>query len=73
MNKVKDEVLKLSKAEQYEIYEAIESNLFGEKEEIEFTSEQMDFINERLAIIDSGKAAFINPEQLKQELDKLIG
>lgn len=33
----------------------------------------MDFINERLAIIDSGKATFISPEQLKTELDKLIG
>lgn len=72
MGKLKDEVMRLSKAEQYEIYEAIESRLFGGKEAA-FTKEQMDFINERLAIIDSGKATFISPEQLKQDLDKLIG
>jgi hypothetical protein len=30
MGKLKEDVLKLSKAEQYEIYEAIESSLFGE-------------------------------------------
>ncbi len=33
MGKLKDEIMKLSKAEQYEIYEAIESRLFGEKNE----------------------------------------
>ncbi len=69
MSELKKDVLKLSKAEQYEIYEAIESELFGE-EQRSLTKEQMEFINERLAIIDSGKATFINPEQLKRELDK---
>ena len=71
MSKLKDEVMKLPKAEQYEIYEAIESKLFGEQEQ-PLTKEQMEFINERLAIIDSGKATFVSPEQLKEELDKLI-
>jgi len=72
MSKLKDNVLKLSKAEQYEIYEAIESKLFGEDQQT-LTKEQMKFVNERLAIIDSGKATFVNPEQLKQELEKMIG
>ena len=71
MSKLKDDVMKLSKAEQYEIYEAIESKLFGENQRA-LTKEQMDFVNKRLAIIDSGKATFVNPEQLKQELDKMI-
>ncbi len=71
MGKIKRDVLKLSKAEQYEIYEAIESELFGEKEQ-SLTDEQMEFINERLAIIDSGKATFVNPEQLRKELDIMI-
>jgi hypothetical protein len=72
MSKLKNEVMKLSKAEQYEIYEAIESGLFGESKET-LTKEQMDFISERLAIIDSGKATFVSPDQLRQELDKIIG
>lgn len=72
MNRLKDEVRKLSKAEQYEIYEEIESRLFGEKPEV-LTKEQMDFVNERLATIDSGKATYISPDQLRQELDKITG
>jgi hypothetical protein len=72
MSKLKDEILKLSKAEQYEIYEAIESNLFDERSRA-LTKEQMEFINERLAIVDSGKATFVSPEQLRQELDKITG
>ena len=71
MRKLKDEVMKLPKAEQYEIYEAIESKLFGEEDQ-SLTKEQMKFINERFAIIDSGKATFVSPEQLKEELDKII-
>lgn len=71
MGKLKEDVLKLSKAEQYEIYEAIESKLFGENGQT-LTKEQMDFVNERLEIIDSGKATFVNPEQLKDELDRMI-
>lgn len=49
MGKIKSDVLKLSKAEQYKIFEAIESELFGEEEQ-SLTDEQMEFINERLAI-----------------------
>ena len=71
MNKLKDVVMKLSKAEQYEIYEAIESKLFGEDLQ-SLTKDQLKFVNERLAIIDSGKATFVNPDQLKEELDKII-
>jgi hypothetical protein len=71
MSKLKDDVMKLSKAEQYEIYEAIESKLFGEDLQY-LTKEQMEFINERLAIIDSGKATFISPDQLKKELDEIM-
>ena len=71
MSELKKEVLKLSKAEQYEIYEAIESKLFGEEHEF-LTDEQKEFINERLAILDSGKATFIDPEQLRKELDIML-
>ena len=71
MSNLKEDVLKLPKAEQYEIYEAIESKLFGEEQQT-LTKEQMDFINERLAIIESGKATFDDPELLKKDLDKMI-
>ncbi len=72
MSKLKDKVMKCSKAEQFEIYEAIESKLFGENQS-SLTKEQMDFVNERLSIIDSGAATFVSPEQLRQELDKITG
>ena len=71
MNNLKEQVLKLSRGEQYEIYEAIESKLFGEEQQT-LTKEQKEFINERLSIIDSGKATFVDPELLKRELDKII-
>jgi hypothetical protein len=71
MSKLKDDVMKLSKAEQYEIYEAIESKLFGEDLQ-SLSKEQMEFVNERLAVIDSGKATFISPDQLKEELEEII-
>jgi hypothetical protein len=72
MSKLKDEVMKCSKAEQFEIYEAIESKLFVENPTT-LTKEQLEFVNERLAIIDSGKATFLSPEQLRHELDKITG
>ncbi|MEO8109158.1 MAG: hypothetical protein ABI594_03955 [Ginsengibacter sp.] len=71
MDTIKRDVLKLSKAEQYEIYEAIESELFGEGQQ-QLTDEQMVFINERLEIIQSGNATYISPEQLRKELDIMI-
>ena len=40
MSNLKEDVLKLPKAEQYEIYEAIESKLFGEEQQT-LTKEQM--------------------------------
>jgi hypothetical protein len=72
MSKLKDEVMKCSKAEQFEIYEAIESKLFGESPTA-LTKEQLEFVNERLAIIDSGTATFLSPEQLRHELAKITG
>ena len=72
MSKLKDEVMKLSVEEQFEIYEAIESKLFGENPTT-LTKEQLEFVNERLAIIDSGNATFVSPEQLRHELDKITG
>ncbi len=71
MSKLRDDVMKLSKAEQYEIYEATESKLFGEDMQ-SLTAAQMKFVNERLSIIDSGKATFIGPDQLREELEKII-
>lgn len=72
MSKLKDEVMKCSKAEQFEIYEVIESKLFGENQ-TSLTKEQMEFVNKRLAIIDSGAATYLSPEKLRQELDKITG
>ncbi len=69
MSNLKKDVLRLSKAEQYEIYAAIESELFGE-EQRSFTNKQIEFINVRLAMIDSGKSTFVSPELLKKGLDK---
>ena len=71
MRNLKDDIMKLSKAEQYEIYEAIESKLFGEDVQ-SLTKQQMEFVNERLAIVNSGNAIFISPEQLKKELEEII-
>ncbi len=34
-----------------------------------FSEDQMEFVNERLSIIDSGNATFINSDQLKKELE----
>ncbi|HEX7847929.1 MAG TPA: hypothetical protein VF476_19145 [Chitinophagaceae bacterium] len=72
MGKLKDDILKLSKAEQYELYEALELNLFGEEQRT-LTKDQLDFINERLAIVDAGKARFISPDELRKELDNILG
>ena len=72
MPELKENVLKLSKPEQYEIYEAIEANLFGQVDEAALTDEQMKFIEQRLSLIDRGKAVFIHPDQLKSELDNLL-
>lgn len=71
MPNLKEDIMKLSKAEQYEIYEAIESKLFGEDIPV-LTKKQMEFVNERLAIIDAGTATFISPEKLREELEEII-
>ncbi len=72
VSKLKCKVLKLSKAEQYEIYEAIESNFLGEKEETSvLTTEQMDFVNERLAKFESGNYTAYTIEDLTFRLRQL--
>jgi hypothetical protein len=71
MSNLEDDVMKLSKAEQDEIYKAMGSKLFGEDLQ-SLSKEQMEFVNERLAVIDSGKATFISPDQLKEELEEII-
>lgn len=72
MNQLKNDVLKLSRAEQYEIYDAIESTLFG-KDSQSLTNEQLAFLDERLEILNSGMAGFITPDQLKAELEEITG
>jgi hypothetical protein len=62
--------MRLSKAEQYEIYGAIEYKLFGEDIQ-SIIKQQVKFVNERLTIIDSEKATFISQKQLKKELEEI--
>lgn len=65
--------MKLSKAEQYEIYSAIESNLFGERPQQSPAKQLSAFINKRLAMVSSGKGNYMTPEQLRRQLDAMIG
>lgn len=73
MKRLKDDVMKLSKAEQYEIYAAIESNLFGERSHRSSSKQQVSFINRRVNMVAAAKGAYMNPEQLRRELDNMIG
>lgn len=70
MNKLKDEVLKLPVEEQFEIYNTLQEK-FEKPEDFELTSEQMEFINERLAILESGNYTSYTIEDLKARLNTL--
>lgn len=73
MKRLKDDVMKLSKAEQYEIYMAIAANLFGDNDHKSLSNEQMTFINTRSRVANSHKENYVSPEQLRRQLDDMIG
>lgn len=70
MRKLKDEVLKLPVEEQFEIYNTLQEK-FEKPEDFELTPEQMEFINERLAILESGNYTTLTIEDLKARLEVL--
>lgn len=70
MSKLKDEILKLPVEEQFEIYNTLQEKFEG-TEELNLSSEQMEFINERLAILDSGNYTAYTIEDLKARLEAL--
>jgi hypothetical protein len=72
MKRLKEDVLKLSKADQYEIYEAIRVNLFEENEQPS-TKRKIAFLNGRMSMVNAGKGKYMSPEQLRRELDDMIG
>ncbi|HEX2628530.1 MAG TPA: hypothetical protein VHM26_05960 [Chitinophagaceae bacterium] len=71
MKRLKDDVMKLSKAEQYEIYVALGFNLFGEQPG-QLLTKQSAFINTRSNPVDS-QTKYMNQEQLRKDLDNMIG
>jgi hypothetical protein len=71
MSKLKDEVLKLPVEEQFEIYNALQKK-FEKPEDFELSPEQLEFVNERLAIIDSGNYTTQTIEDLKARLEALL-
>jgi hypothetical protein len=70
MSKLKDEVLKLPVEEQFEIYNTLQEK-FEKSETIELTPEQLELINERLAILESGNYTSYTIDDLKARLDAL--
>ena len=70
MSKLKDDVMKLPVEEQFEIYNALQDK-FEKTEDFELTPEQMEFINERLSILETGNYTAYTIEDLKARLDAL--
>jgi hypothetical protein len=70
MSKLKDEVLKLPVEEQFEIYNTLQEK-FEKSEPFELTPEQLELINERLAILESGNYTSYTIDDLKARLDAL--
>jgi hypothetical protein len=70
MSKLKDEVLKLPVEEQFEIYNTLQEK-FEKSESFELTPEQLELINERLAILESGNYTSYTIDDLKARLDAL--
>jgi hypothetical protein len=70
MSKLKDEVMKLSVEEQFEIYNTLQEKFEG-TDDFELTTEQINFINERLAILDSGNYTAYTIDDLKARLEVL--
>lgn len=70
MGKLKDDVLRLPVEEQFEIYNALQEK-FEKPEDFELSPEQMEFINERLSILESGNYTSYTIDDLKARLDAL--
>ena len=70
MRKLKDEVMRLSEEEQFEIYNTLQEK-FEKPEDFELTPAQMKFINRRLAILESGNYTAYTIEDLKARLAAL--
>jgi hypothetical protein len=70
MSKLKDEVMKLSVEEQFEIYNTLQEKFEG-TDDFELTTEQINFINERLAILESGNYTAYTIDDLKARLEVL--
>jgi putative addiction module component (TIGR02574 family) len=70
MSKLKDEVMKLSVEEQFEIYNTLQEK-FEKPDDFELTTEQMNFIHERLDILESGNYTAYNIDDLKARLEVL--
>ena len=68
MSKLKDEIMNLPVEEQFEIYNTLQEK-FEKPEDFELTPEQMEFINERLDILESGNYTSYTIEDLKARLE----
>ena len=68
MGKLKDEIMNLPVEEQFEIYNTLQEK-FENPEDFELTPEQMEFINERLDILESGNYTSYTIEDLKARLE----
>ena len=66
--KLKDEIMNLPVEEQFEIYNTLQEK-FEKPEDFELTPEQMEFINERLDILESGNYTSYTIEDLKARLE----
>ena len=67
MSKLKDEIMNLPVEEQFEIYNTLQE--FQKPEDFEVTPEQMEFINQRLDILESGNYTSYTIEDLKARLE----
>ena len=56
--------------EQFDIYNTLQEK-FEKPEDFELTPEQMEFINERLAILESGHCPAYTIEDLKARLENI--
>ena len=64
---IKQELSRLSEAERIELLEAVRAAL-DNREEVESPAWHADILAERAAKIDSGEAAFLTIDQLKERL-----
>ena len=70
MRKLKDEIMKLPVEEQFDIYNSLQEK-FEKPDGIELTPQQMEFINERLSILESGNYTSYTIDDLKARLEAI--